>query len=160
MNLIQSEHPMLLAKSDPWREDKWGKNVLEGMADEAFQVMKENNGVGLAMNQVGVDCASFIIDGDYLESRMGGGSSGKKYYLFCNPKWVALGVDTSRKAEGCLSLDGKYKVKRAKRIFAEWYNPQGIRYHTRMSGDLARCFQHEYDHTQGILINNKGKIIK
>ena len=168
MNLINSEHPLLLAESDPWREDKWDSGVLESMADEAYDIMKENNGVGLAMNQVGVDCASFIIDNEYYSSRMLIRSSGEyanpfergKYIIFCNPSWVDQHRGISRKAEGCLSLDGKYKVSRSKRIRANWYNTRGNLCTAWMSGDLARVFQHECDHTKGLLISNKGKVIK
>jgi peptide deformylase len=190
MNLINSDHPLLLAESDPWREDKWGKGVLEGMADEAFQLMKENNGVGLALNQIGVDCSCFIMDGDFFLPRLGVKKvdgeyrlnmgqmlllsdnlrkvNGEYYMLFVNPWFKDQHRGISRKAEGCLSLGEKYKVARAKSIRAGWTSIGKLRDGTpfntpcdmTMSGDLARCFQHEYDHTQGILISNKGKVIK
>jgi peptide deformylase len=196
MNLINSDHPLLLAESDPWREDKWDSGVLEGMADEAFQLMKENNGVGLAMNQVGVDCSCFIMCGDFFLPRYGvkkvddeyqlnmghmmllGNNlrkvDGEYYMLFVNPWFKDQHRGITRKAEGCLSLGKKYKVARAKSIRAGWL---GIHSHAPrswggaipsisvphdmpMSGDLARVFQHECDHTKGLLISNKGKVIK
>ena len=181
----------LRLKSDPWREDKWHDGVLEHMADNAFNVMKENDGIGLALNQVGVDCSCFIIDGDFFLRRLGvqkvngeycismgqmlllgdnlrQSQGGEPYMLFINPWFKDQGRGTSRKAEGCLSLEDKYKVKRAKSIRAGWTSigklKDGTPFSTScdmsMSGDLARVFQHEYDHTQGILINQKGKIVK
>lgn len=191
MNLINSEHPLLLAESDPWRADKWAKGFLESMADEAFQLMKENNGVGLAMNQVGIDCSCFIMCGKFFLPRIGvphhdgifelnmehslflGENlrvtrKGELYMLFVNP-WVKdqhRGI--SRKAEGCLSLGDKYNVARPKSIRAGWLGMGMLKDGTPvpqprdmpMSGDLARVFQHECDHTKGLLISNKGKVIK
>lgn len=190
MKLINSDHPLLLAKSDPWREDKWDSGVLESMADEAYDIMKENNGVGLAMNQVGVDCSCFIMDGDFFLPRYGvkkvdgeyrlnvglklllGDNlrkvDGEYYMLFINPWFKDQHRGISRKAEGCLSLGEKYKVARPKSIRAGWLSigtlwggtPFSTPCDMPMSGDLARVFQHECDHTKGLLISNKGKVIK
>ena len=185
MKLV-SNLDFLRIKSDPWRKDKWDSGVLESMADEAYDIMKENNGIGLALNQIGVDCSCFIMDGDFFLPRFGvkkvdgeyqltmeqmlslGDNlrrvNGEYYMLFVNPWFKDQHRGISRKAEGCLSLGEKYKVARAKSIRAGWLgiSDRGISvpHDMPMSGDLARCFQHEYDHTQGILINQKGKIIK
>lgn len=180
----------LKIKSDPWRVDKWHDGVLENMADEAFKVMKANDGIGLALNQIGVDCSCFIMDGDFFLPRYGVNKgkygyeltmehmmflgdnlrkvNGEYYMLFVNPWFKDQHRGVSRKAEGCLSLGEKYKVARAKSIRAGWLGigklrgdvPISVPQDMPMSGDLARCFQHEYDHTQGILISNKGKLIK
>jgi peptide deformylase len=58
--------------------------------------------------------------------------------------------------EGCLSYPGLFlTVKRPKSIVAEYQNSQGDIIEARFEGYLAKCFQHELDHLDGICFVDK-----
>jgi len=95
--------------------------------------------VGMAANMIGVNRQIIAFDCD------------GKYRAMFNP--VILRQSEPYEAEeGCLSLEGRRKVKRWKTIKVQWQNE---RFQTRVqtfSGWTAQIIQHEIDHCHGIII--------
>ena len=58
--------------------------------------------------------------------------------------------------EGCLSYPGLWlNIKRPKKIIAEWQSSKGDTITAELDGLIARCFQHEYDHLDGVCFVDK-----
>lgn len=114
--------------------------ALRRLAEDMLETMYEAPGVGLAANQVGLSIACFVYD-----DREGGAGS------VANPIVSDLtGEDILE--EGCLSIPGPYHpTMRASRVRLRGQDLQGRPIDTEAEGLLARIFQHETDHLNGML---------
>lgn len=131
-------HPnkFLVTKCLPVEE---GFDLLPLM-NELFRAMVNNNGAGLAANQLGELRQVFAMN-----------TSGKA--RFCvNPTIVSRSVDLVVFDEMCLSFPGrKVRTRRPKHIEVRYVDESFKVYEETLSGLDAVCFQHEYDHLQGKL---------
>ncbi|ADY73117.1 Peptide deformylase [Desulfurobacterium thermolithotrophum DSM 11699] len=119
---------------------------LEQLVNDMFETMYKRGGVGLAANQIGILKKVVVID---LHS--GKEKQGKEQIILINPEIVALEGEEV-KEEGCLSLPGLYKkVKRAAYAKVKAQNLKGEEFIIEGEGLLARAFQHEIDHLNGIV---------
>jgi peptide deformylase len=119
--------------------------LVQQLIDDMIKTMYEAPGIGLAAPQVGVSKRIFVSDiGEEHE-----------LYVFINPVLSDFaGEETS--VEGCLSIPGKIgDVTRAQSCVATGLDRNGKKIQVEASGLLARCFQHEVDHLDGILISDK-----
>ena len=124
---------------------------VQDVAQEMIEIMKKEGGVGLSAPQVGISWRLFVTmdPGD-----LSGG------VVWINPtveKVVSKGFKSE--IEGCLSLPGvQHRVRRANVVRIKGYDENG-KYIQRISSSpiLARIWQHEYDHLNGVLIIDKGK---
>lgn len=74
-----------------------------------------------------------------------------EYYEFINPE-ITFKSGEETDYEGCLSLPGYFgKVKRYGYVQVKYQDRNGHYHDTEASGQMARCFQHEIDHLDGIL---------
>ena len=119
---------------------------LPVLIEDMFDTMYEENGIGLAANQVGVDLNLFIIDISDFEKE------GKCIHVFINGEIL----DTSGESwfeEGCLSIpDVRLDVKRPETITFKYQDESGDEHTEEISGLLARAIQHEIDHLNGVFI--------
>ena len=118
--------------------------ALAKLADAMFEVMYENDGIGLAGNQVGLLSRLIVLDvslDDENRVRM----------ALCNPRILAkAGEDTGE--EGCLSIpDVRADVTRHDRVSVEAEGLDGRTVRFEAEGLLARAIQHEIDHLDGKL---------
>ena len=119
---------------------------IRQIVDDMFETMYKRGGVGLAANQVGILKRIVVID---LHS--GKENQGKEQIVLINPEIVTLEGEEI-KEEGCLSLPGLYKkVKRAAYAKVKAQNLDGEEFTIEGEGLLARAFQHEIDHLNGIV---------
>ena len=123
---------------------------LGRLARRMLATMDLAPGVGLAGPQVGVDARLFVYgwtDKSGVEHRG----------VAVNPTlWIAplpIGpVDADADAEGCLSVPGyRYPVRRSRRAVLEASDVDNQPFRIEAEGWLARIFQHEYDHLDGVL---------
>jgi len=113
---------------------------IDALLDDMVETMYDEVGIGLAAPQVGVGLRVLVVDE---------GKGVARAYL--NPVIVEEGGRVVAE-EGCLSLPGIFAdVARAEWVVVEAQDPQGAPIRTRASGLLARVFQHEIDHLDGIL---------
>ena len=134
---------VLKKKAEEVKEfDKNLKETVENM----FETMYKRGGVGLAANQVGILKRIVVID-----IHSGKELQGKERIVLVNPEIIALEGEEI-KEEGCLSLPGLYrKVKRALYAKVKAQNLEGEVFEIEGEGLLARAFQHEIDHLNGIV---------
>ena len=118
--------------------------LLDNMADTLYAA----KGVGLAAPQIGVSKRVIVVD------------IGEGLIELINPQILeAAGkaVDT----EGCLSVPGMVgEVARAERIVLKGLNRKGKEVTYRVRGLLARVFQHELDHLEGIVFVDKAQNLR
>lgn len=115
-------------------------DVLRRLADDMVETMLAAPGVGLAANQVGLRLACFVYDDR-------AGNAG----FVANPELLEPeGEETSD--EGCLSIPGPYHLtSRAVRVRLRGRDLDGEPVDLPAEGLLARIFQHETDHLNGML---------
>lgn len=115
---------------------------LHDLSKRMFDIMYQNNGVGLAANQIGISKSMFVYDDQK-------GHSG----TICNPELYNPSSWTNSLNEGCLSIPGLYRpVDRFKYIDVLGVNLNGEEIHVRNAeGVLAQIFQHECEHLRGKL---------
>ena len=110
------------------------------LVKDMIDTMREAPGVGLAGPQIGVLERVFVYE---VEDDVGA--------LF-NPRIVDRSSDTLTEEEGCLSLPGlAYDVERARSVRLEGIDEKGRSVTIEASELLARVFQHEIDHLDGVL---------
>lgn len=115
-------------------------DALRRLADDMAETMHAAPGVGLASNQVGVRLACFVYDDR-------DGHAG----FVANPELSDL-EDEETIDEGCLSVPGPYHpTGRALRVRLRGLDLEGNPLDIRAEGLLARIFQHETDHLNGVL---------
>jgi peptide deformylase len=107
---------------------------------DMFDTMREAPGVGLAGPQVGVLERIFVWE---TEDRHG---------AIINPVITARSEEKVKEEEGCLSLPGiYYPVSRASEVTVEGLDEKGDPVVLEGSELMARIFQHEIDHLDGVL---------
>lgn len=121
---------------------------LRALAERMLAIMYASRGVGLAAPQVGVPIRLFVAN---PTAEAGGQQEG----IYVNPQLIDLAGEELAD-EGCLSFpDVVCKVKRATRATLRAANPDGEAFTPTGEGLLARVFQHECDHLDGILLSDR-----
>lgn len=78
--------------------------------------------------------------------------SDRSFQVFINPEITKLEGEVEEDYEGCLSIKDVYgKVPRHNRVRIKALNLEGREVRIKAEGFLARVFQHEIDHTNGIV---------
>ena len=124
-------------------------NDLEKFEQDMIVAMKSANGMGLAANQIGITKRFFVIGSDTFDRF-------KKPAIIWNPRLITQSEEKVFDLEGCLSFPGLFvKVERPKVIEVEYETTKGTRESTRLDNMESKCFQHEYDHLEGITFNKR-----
>jgi len=142
--VIFADNPILREKSKKVKD--FGE-ALQVLIDDMVETMHAANGLGLAAPQIGVLQQVIIIQLPEDEEEPQSG----KLFALCNPQIVrADGEEKSE--EGCLCLPGWLgEVKRATSVTVKAQDRRGKKVRIKAEGFLARVFQHETDHINGIL---------
>jgi peptide deformylase len=113
---------------------------LAKLADDMIVTMYEAPGVGLAAPQVGVEKRLFVYD-------VGDGPK-----TLVNPAIVESDGEWTYE-EGCLSVPGlSWEIVRPKVVHLTGVDLDGNEVSIEADEILARCFQHELDHLDGVLL--------
>ena len=113
---------------------------LRALRDDMIATMYDAPGVGLAGPQVGVSLRLFVFDD---------GETGPLFVA--NPELVDMQGELLEE-EGCLSIPGPYhETPRAARVTCRGQDIDGAPFEMTGEGLLARIFQHETDHLDGML---------
>lgn len=126
------------------------------VARRMIELMHEHDGIGLAGPQVGLSWRIFVSFVPESEKRSASGdlpSAEKAASVYINPVLSAPGGALVKFEEGCLSLPNiNGVVLRPDEITITAVGLDGQPFSRRASGLLARCWQHEMDHLDGVLI--------
>jgi peptide deformylase len=77
-------------------------------------------------------------------------------FALFNPRIIEASTEMILDQEGCLSYPGLFlTVKRPSWVVAEYQNSRGDTIEAKFEGYLAKCFQHELDHLDGICFVDK-----
>jgi peptide deformylase len=132
---------------------------IRQLADDMLETMRSANGVGLAAPQVGVDQQLAVIDVSHNPQcltflRINGERADmvtNMPVIFLNPV-LELGKDKDVDEEGCLSFPRlRGDIRRSEQVKVTFKTLDGETQIWEMDGLLARAFQHEIDHLNGIL---------
>jgi peptide deformylase len=110
------------------------------LVSDMLETMRAAPGVGLAGPQVGVIERVVVWEVD------------EEHGAIINPVLIDPSEEMLTAEEGCLSLPGlAYPVERHARITVEGIDQRGRPLHIEAEDYLARVFQHEIDHLDGVL---------
>lgn len=143
--LVERTSPVLTCISDPVSDLKMIDRLTKILKD----ALRSNGGLGIALPQLGISLRGFHLASSITRPS-------KRRFCF-NPEIVAKSSEITTMTEGCLSLGGGkeyYKVPRPARISVTYINEHGAVTEEILTGAAARCFQHEFDHLNGILISD------
>jgi len=132
---------------------------LKKLADDMLETMRQANGLGLAGPQIGVMQRIFVVEIPEDSEDPNRGQS----YAIVNPEFTQLSPEMEEGQEGCLSIPNWYGlVNRHQWVQVKAKDVYGRNIKLNADGLLARAFQHEYDHLNGVLfidhISDKEKL--
>jgi peptide deformylase len=143
--IITIGHPTLRQKAR--KVAKFGPEVKQ-LIDDMIETMRVAPGVGLAAPQVNVSERIVVIElpADEEEDIPG------ELYAFVNPEIVKTSREIEEGEEGCLSIPGYVgEVDRHTWVVVRGQDAYGKPQRIRANDYLARIFQHEIDHLEGVL---------
>ena len=126
---------------------------LQTLIGDMIETMREAPGVGLAAPQVGVSERVIVVE--YTEDEEEEHAR-KKLYVMINPEIKETSEETETAIEGCLSVPGwQGEVERFLAVTVKGQNRQGKPMKVKAKGWLARIFQHEIDHVNGVVFTDR-----
>ena len=142
LKILTYPDPRLKKKSTP--VEKIDKEI-EKLLDDIAVTMYDAPGVGLAAPQIGINLRVIVID---ITARQ---EDSPGLIELINPVIISSeGVQIEE--EGCLSIPGfSSEVKRKAKVNVQGLDRKGNLVEYEGNGLLARAFQHEIDHIDGIL---------
>lgn len=147
-SIIQLGHPTLRQRASQVQDVR--SPEIQQLIDELIATVQQANGVGIAAPQVDESYQIMIV-----------ASRPNPRYPFApemeptamiNPVILARSEAVEKGWEGCLSVPGvRGWVPRHCEITVEYQDRFGQLQQTSLTGFVARIFQHEYDHFQGLV---------
>jgi peptide deformylase len=158
LEIVTPPHPVLRQKARPVTD--FGPELQE-LIENMVTTMHAADGVGLAANQVAVPARVIVVqmpmpedadpndENDPLPPHTG------ELFALINPRISWHSRQTVEGVEGCLSLPGIVgEVERFREVRVNALDRHGVKFGMRFQGWLARIFQHEVDHLDGILFTD------
>lgn len=143
MSLSVLKYPASALRKRTVSVERIGEDIFR-LVDDMLEAMANDDGVGLAANQIGSESRIFVMNTTPSEEQ-------PKCLAFVNP--VVLDQDGEVvDEEGCLSFPELYiKIARPQkvRVYAKSLFNEG--FVLDLAGILARAVMHEMDHLNGIL---------
>lgn len=147
--LRYGERPLHMPAAPVTRFD----DELQRLIDDMVETMYAAPGIGLAAPQVGVSLRVFVVD-------LSVGRDRAQLITLVNPEFVQR-EGTQLEEEGCLSVPGfNATVLRPSRAVIQGLDREENRQTFEGTGLLARAFQHEMDHLDGLLFVDRLRGIK
>jgi peptide deformylase len=127
---------------------------LQTLIDDMLETMRDAPGVGLAATQVEVPLRVIVVEYGEDEDE----KAPPKLYTVVNPEITRFDPESEIGTEGCLSIPGYLgDVNRPVAITLKGYNRRGQPVKIKAEGWLARIFQHEVDHLDGVLFIDRAE---
>jgi peptide deformylase len=152
--IVTLPEPVLRRKAKPIT--KFDKD-LQTLIDDMIDTMRDAPGVGLAAPQVNILQQLAVIEysEDEDDEEQEAKPKPKKLYVIINPEIIKASDEKVMGVEGCLSIPGLIgKVERHQAIQVKALNRHGSPVKLKVVGWLARIFQHEIDHLNGVLFTD------
>lgn len=134
---------------------------LQTLIEDMIETMREAPGVGLAAPQVNVSQRLIVVE--YAEedeedepADESQPEKPKKLFVVINPEIVKASAETVMGVEGCLSIPNLVgEVERHALVHVKGLNRHGKPMRVKAEGWMARIFQHEIDHLNGVLFPDR-----
>ena len=154
--IVKVEHPILRKKAI--KVTNFDKNFQQ-LVDDMIETMIDAPGVGLAAPQIGVSQRLVVVRlPDDEESQEEYGDQAGVVYVVANPKIIKTSKEIVDGIEACLSIPGYYgEVERFETVVVTGQDRHGKEFRIKAKGWLARVFQHEIDHLDGVLYTDLAK---
>lgn len=124
--------------------DKITREIFD-LTEAMITTMLDNDGIGLAANQVGSLLNIFTLNLKPFADK-------PEPIAVINPRIIKHNEDTEEDEEGCLSFPGLFlHIPRFKHIVLHYQNLYNEKIIIEADGLIARAIQHEYDHLNGVL---------
>ena len=123
---------------------------LQALIDDLFATVADENGMGIAAPQVSVS-KRIIILSPKPNSRYPYAPTMEPTVMI-NPEMLWASSEMEKDWEGCLTVPGiRGIVPRHQAVRIRYQTRQGVMVETAYEGFLARVFQHEVDHLDGVV---------
>lgn len=151
LEIVTNPAPVLRRKAHKVTE--FGQD-LQKLIDNMVETMRSAPGVGLAAPQVDVPWRVIVVEfGDEQDEE-----APQKLYSVVNPEIVRFSSESEIGTEGCLSIPGFMgDVERPVSVTIKGQNRRGKPIRIKAQGWLARIFQHEIDHLEGVLFIDRAE---
>ena len=147
--IITLGHPTLRQKAR--KVTKFGPE-LQQLIDDMIETMRAAPGVGLAAPQVNVLERIIVVELPADEEE----DLPAELYAYVNPEIVKASRETEKGEEGCLSIPGYIgEVERSVELVIRGVDAYGRPQRIKAHDYLARVFQHEIDHLDGVMFIDK-----
>ena len=157
----KKEKKFLREKTAKFDFSGFSKVEIQELIKKMREIMEISNGIGLSANQLGLDLRLFVAHLPEIprESALSPRQSAPgKFYAIFNPEITKFSKEKIVMEEGCLSVPGFYGlVERPEKITLVGYDKNAKKIKIKAWGLLARVFQHEIDHLNGILFIDRTK---
>jgi len=141
LKIVKYPDPVLSKPGEPITEFN---DELRKLVDDMFETSYAEQGIGLAAPQVSVSKRLAVID-------LSVGKDPKDKLVLANPE-IIVSEGKQYEEEGCLSFpEIREKVVRAFKVRVRAQDQNGKWFEMDATELLARCFQHEIDHVDGML---------
>ena len=129
---------------------------LQTLIDDMVETMRDAPGVGLAAPQIGLSDRLIVVEYyENDEAEEAEDESKKKVWILLNPEIVKASEEKVMGVEGCLSVPNLVgEVERHAAVQIKALNRRGQPMKVKASGWLARIFQHEIDHLNGVVFTD------
>jgi len=149
--IITPENPVLRKKAH--KVTRVDDPKLQTLIDDMVETMLDAPGVGLAAPQVEVSQRVIVVrlpdDEEAVEEY---GDRAGVLYTLINPELVRVSDEMVDGIEACLSIPGYYgNVTRHQAVTVQALDRRGKKVRIKAKDWLARVFQHEIDHLDGVL---------
>lgn len=159
--IITPDNPVLRKKA--FKVTDFKDKKLQQLIDDMVDTMLEAPGVGLAAPQVAVSQRLIVVKlPDDDESKEEYGDDAGVLHIVINPEITRVSEEVVDGVEGCLSIPGYVGlVSRHESVVVKGMDRTGKNLRIKARGWLARVFQHEIDHLDGVLyIDRASKVWK
>ncbi|MBC6496822.1 MAG: peptide deformylase [Alphaproteobacteria bacterium GM7ARS4] len=141
--ILIAPDPRLTRHSAPITPDD---GTLPALIRDLTETLRHtDNGIGLSAPQIGINKRIFAVQIDSAMCPI-------DPYIVINPVILSVSTEVDEDNEGCLSLPTYYEnVTRPRHIQLRYQDSQFTTQTCAASGLIARCYQHEIDHLNGVL---------
>ncbi len=148
LTVAQLGNPILRAKAQPIQNIS-DPNIQQ-LIDSLIATANDSHGVGIAAPQVSQSYRLFIV-ASHPNPRYPDAPEMEPTPMI-NPHIIAHSENMVKGWEGCLSVPGfRGLVPRYQTIEVEYFNREGLLKRQLLTGFIARIFQHELDHLDGLV---------
>lgn len=154
LEIIQPDNPVLRKKAFRVPDSSFKDPKFQQLVDNMIETMDSANGVGLAAPQIAQSLRLIVVrlPDTSEEDREEYGDLAGQLFVVANPKIIKQSRETIEGIEGCLSMPGLLgEVDRHTMVVITGQDRHGKDFRIKAKDWLARVFQHEIDHLDGVL---------